>query len=528
MSEKISESRILQMKKLIYILKEDMKNRGKAVKKIVVWLYLRHSPGNDQTIESQELGIENFCKQFPELEIKRKFVDIGKSGKTIMGRDGFVHMAYLARQKPKLGDLIIIWDYSRFSREFSNLKFYMTEIELNGWHIFSVKDDIPVEKGLIREIMITMIAWKNQQFLEDLIAHTMRGHRLVVEKGCQPTGRKPALGYKFEFVSLGTKKNGDERLGRKPVIDEEVKPLIIKAFEMKARQASNKVIFEEVGLLSSSGKSKWAKFFRDKRFIGEYYFHGELFENVYPEILPKKLFRQVQKVLPQKEEKKIRPSRRKGSPFFLGGVSYCFYCGAQMHGKTRTVKEKKFRYYICSNRNKNLNLCKYSGQIKADYVENSILNLFLNRVLDNAYLSRLLEWTNLELNHGGNEAELQLENIKQELTLVTKVADKYIENYLRLETDDPLVKQTVQQKMEIQVSRLKDLKIKFSKLKEIADNSKISITNEMIDAYIYEQKGRLAIKKRAEWYEFHEAFLKSEAKIIMSQDSCDLLLPFPL
>ena len=59
-----------------------------------------------------------------------------------------------------------------------------------------------------------------------------------------------------------------------------------------------------------------------------------------------------------------------------------------------------YRYYVCSRRNEQFDLCSESGLIRADDVEDEIVRVFLDHVIDCDYLQRLLDWTNQSLNRG--------------------------------------------------------------------------------------------------------------------------------
>jgi len=127
-----------------------------------VWIYPRHSPGDNQTIDSQVSAIKRLVKQKGWI-IAREFIDEGISGGSTRNRAAFELMIHLARQKPRQADMLIIWEFSRFARDQTDSQFHRAELRRNGWKLLSMKDDIPT--GPMSPIFEALIDWKNEQFL---------------------------------------------------------------------------------------------------------------------------------------------------------------------------------------------------------------------------------------------------------------------------------------------------------------------------------------------------------------------------
>ncbi|MBI5054099.1 MAG: recombinase family protein [Chloroflexi bacterium] len=280
-----------------------------------VWVYLRHSPGDNQTLESQEAEVLRQAKEKGWI-VDRVFRDRWASGKST-DREGFDQMIYLARQKPRSAEILIVWEFSRFARNQIHAQLHLAELRVNGWKVLSIKDNIPT--GSMSPIFESLIHWKNEQFLIDLRANTIRGLRLIVESNCLPGGAL-CKGYTFKEKQIAIQKDGTPRMGRKPTINPQIAPLVVKAFEMKAQGAPHSVIAKETGLYPAKSGS-WEHLFRNPVYIGEYKFQGEVFKNVYPEIVSKELFAEVQKRIPRREHRLIRHShpRRKGRKFQFTG-----------------------------------------------------------------------------------------------------------------------------------------------------------------------------------------------------------------
>lgn len=96
-----------------------------------VWYYVRHSPGDNQSAESQIATIKRLISE-REWVNPREFVDAGVSGSSTLNRKAFELMIHLARQKPRQADMIIIWEFSRFARDQTDSQFHRAELRRNG------------------------------------------------------------------------------------------------------------------------------------------------------------------------------------------------------------------------------------------------------------------------------------------------------------------------------------------------------------------------------------------------------------
>ena len=193
-----------------------------------VWVYLRHSPGDKQTIESQAYGMQEWCG-FEQWIIDRIFVDEAEEGSKEQ-RPQFQEMMSLARQGARSVDGIVVWSFSRFARNQLDSQYYKADLRKRGYVVVSKIDDVPNNE--IGPIIESVIDWKNQRFLEDMSADVSRGLLYLVEKGYWPTG-KPPIGYKVQKVEIGNYHSGDMRLANCLIKDEAVADRVALAWKMK-------------------------------------------------------------------------------------------------------------------------------------------------------------------------------------------------------------------------------------------------------------------------------------------------------
>lgn len=480
-----------------------------------VWAYLRNSPGDNQTIESQEAAVRTLCAE-KGWNLSRIFMDRWKSGSSVDGREAFELMVHLARRKPREADLLIIWAYSRFGRNQNHSPFYRAELRLNGWQILSMTDNIPA--GDLAPVFEALLDWKNEQDLIDIRAGTIRGLRYIATCGCLPTGQI-CLGYTSNVKPIGVKKSGALRMGRKPEIDPVKGPLVIRAFELKASGAPNEIISRETGLYKASNGA-WNNLFTNRAYIGEFEFHGEIFSNVYPALVSRELFDAVQKMIPPKKTRKLsgrNHPRRRGSGYFLANIALCAHCGAPMEGKSAFG----YRYYTCSQHNKQAANCPDASLIPANELEEEILRILLEHILTEDYLTDLLDWTNNTLNEGLQEIELRLEATRKELSEAEATCRKMARNFGLMDVPS----RTAEQLLREQETEADRLRLELVRLQSQLDNSRVEVTLDQIAAYLHRTRDLI---QGGEFYDLREFVEQICPRIILSGDECRVELHFPV
>jgi len=264
------------------------------------YLYACILPGDNQTIESQLAELRSFCAERKWI-IAQEFFDESRKARK---QDGFEYMVYLARQKPRPADVVLVFDSARFGCN-EETQYYCAELRRSGVYVLSVRDEILVDSlSRLFEIIIDL---KETLYRSDIRQHTLRGLRFLVENGCVPVGRI-CPGYSFENITLpaqAQKRYGKLGTGRKPIPDEKKAPLVVIAFEMKARGATNGEIARATRLFRE-GASAWNHLFQNRAYIGEYRIFGTSYFDVYPPLIHPELFDAAQK--------HIRPRPKPCSP----------------------------------------------------------------------------------------------------------------------------------------------------------------------------------------------------------------------
>src|SRR5262249_49814 len=91
-----------------------------------LWVYVRHSPGEKQTIDSQLAGMNAWFAE-NGWQVARTFADEAIEGSR-EDRPQFQAMIALARQEVRQVDGIALWSFARFARDQLDAQFYKAEL----------------------------------------------------------------------------------------------------------------------------------------------------------------------------------------------------------------------------------------------------------------------------------------------------------------------------------------------------------------------------------------------------------------
>lgn len=357
-----------------------------------VWCYLRHSPGDNQTIESQRVGMEEWCAS-NAWQVERTFVDEAIEGSR-EDREQFQLMLSLARQEPRPVDGIVLWSFSRFARDQLDAQFYKAELRKRGYAVLSKIDDVPTNE--MAPIYEAFIDWKNQRFLDDLSADVRRGLSYIVSEGYWPGGRPP-VGYRTAAEVMGQRPNGEPRIGQRLVKDESVSERVALAWRMKLEgNASLQEIHEATRLYSK--REHYSAFFSNLLHAGIFIYHGKRFpalwetgERCCEPYVTLDEFMQVQALRKTRAREATSP-RRLASPYLLTGLLRCGLCEARgedvpMNGHQQTPRFPNSRCYRCAKKMHARAASCAMPKTPTWVVEEAVCNDLLERVLTVEYIT---------------------------------------------------------------------------------------------------------------------------------------------
>lgn len=123
------------------------------------------------------------------------FIDEGKTGQKVTGRDDFKRLIGTAKLKPKPFDAILLWKFSRFARNRDDAVFYKSILR-KQLHIDVLSIKEPIAEGKLGILMEAMIEAMDEYYCINLSEDVKRGMEEKHRRGeLQST---PSYGYSVE------------------------------------------------------------------------------------------------------------------------------------------------------------------------------------------------------------------------------------------------------------------------------------------------------------------------------------------
>ena len=350
----------------------------------VVDSYRRDSGGSrqDRSVGQQLAELQSYCAQW-RLSLRHNFVDEAKSGGSTAGRDDFNRMVDLYEDPAHRPTGLLLWNFARFARDVDDAQLNKILIRQGGVIIHSLNDPIP-EGHWGRFIEFTIDMANEEKKIQTGI-DAKRGLRDLVEKfGCVP-GSTPR-GFKRERVATTIDRDGNQRYGHRWIVDPDMAPRILKAFQMRAAGESLGRIQAETHLYNSI--NSYVTFWPNKIYYGTLVFGDDYIKENYCEaIVPRELWDKVQEVQNHftrwkhmKTPGSIAHPRRVNSRFLLSGLIGCGKCGSPMWGHSSKQKNGSINdSYYCTRAYRNRDCSK--RRIPRIKIEQKVINLMRDVVL---------------------------------------------------------------------------------------------------------------------------------------------------
>lgn len=355
--------------------------------------YLRDSGGADQDLSTTEqaISVQRYCNDH-DLTLLTIYIDDAMPGSSTVGRVQFNAMinALRARKYPNCTG-VLIWSYSRFSRDVDDAQFYKSDLRRRGYTIISLTD--PVPDGSIGRFIESAIDWKNSKFLEDLSTDVRRGlYHLVKEIGAVPG--IPPRGFMPTPITLPDRRDGKPHIVHRWDPDPAWSDRVLAAFQMRAAGASYATLYNTTGIYRN--KTSWNHFFANPIYKGELCYGDLVLPNYCPPIVPPELWQRVQSIEaanPRTKNPTMHP-RAMTSAYTLSGILYCS-CGSPMVGNklNTTAKGWAKRYYACTRASRTHRAECSARFIPADLIEKYIVNYITDEILTVDALRELVDET---------------------------------------------------------------------------------------------------------------------------------------
>ena len=254
------------------------RNQQKELKTAVV--YARYSSDNqtEQSIEGQLRVCQEYATR-NNIIILDTYIDRAMTG-TNDNRPDFQRM--IRDSSKRQWDYVLVYKLDRFSRNKYEATNHKHTLKQNGVKVISATESIPdTPEGIILE---SLLEGMNQYYSAELSQKVKRGMRETRIKGNFQGGHL-LYGYKVEE--------------KKIYIDEEQAVIVQYLFEQYANGVHVDALLKELRekRITDDGKpftrSKVYGMLKNEKYIGICKHEDEIFDNIYPQIVPNNLFERV-------------------------------------------------------------------------------------------------------------------------------------------------------------------------------------------------------------------------------------------
>lgn len=337
-------------------------------------IYARYSSDSqtEQSIEGQLRVCEEYAQK-NNILILNTYIDRAMTG-TNDNRPDFQRM--IKDSSRKEWNYVICYKFDRFSRNKYETAIHKKALKDNGVKVVSATEFVPdTPEGIIFESMLEGYA---EYYSAELSQKIRRGNNESRRKG-NLTGGKIPYGYK--------------NVNKKAVIVPEEADIVRYIFE---RYSIGVYVKDIIAELNGKGLLHKGKPFvpntvygilGNERYSGIYRHNGEVFDNIYPQIVPQETFDKVRaKVNANKFGK-----RSEHITYLLKDKIKCGYCGKSIIGDNGTAHngERKY-YYTCQGHKKKTTNC-HKQSIRKDILEKIVLDSITEQIQKNNSLDFIVK-----------------------------------------------------------------------------------------------------------------------------------------
>jgi len=350
------------------------------------WAYIRVSTEQQADkglpVEGQRVELQRYAKEHG-MELTRIFVDEGFTGGNDH-RENFQEMMSLAHKSPPPCDVILLWSWSRFSRQEDDAHYWKASLRRHGVDIRDISGETPQVEGM-QYVFESLIHWKDSQRLEELSRDVKRSLHLIARMGYIPTGGiTPPKGYMKEQHNIEV--NRKTRIGYKWVPDPSTWGTARRAWDMRLAGYTYREINAALRLFADT--TSYGTFFQNPTYKGEAHYGNIVIET--PAMVTTEEWDKVN--AHRNKRRSGAYARRRGSPYLLTGIATCGLCGKKLHASSNrsTGVAGAARYYHCPGRTRDKPRCPLPF-FRARELEKAIIDQIMTDVLTPEALQANLE-----------------------------------------------------------------------------------------------------------------------------------------
>jgi len=429
-------------------------------------IYARYSSDSqtEQSIEGQLRVCEEFAQR-NDLVILNTYIDRAMTG-TNDNRPDFQKM--IKDSANKEWQYVIVYKLDRFSRNKYETAKNKKTLKDNGVKLLSAMENIPdTPEGIILESLLEGMA---EYYSAELAQKVKRGMNETRLKG-NFTGGNIIYGYYVENHKI---KINEEQA--------EIVRFIYKQYSIGTyvkdiiSQLTEKRIFNKG---KPFARNTIYNILKNEKYSGIYRFNSEIFDNMYPEIIPSEIYDKVR----QKINLNKYGKRSTEVVYLLRHKLKCGYCGMPISAECGTASDgTKRHYYKCLGRKRKKGCQK--SMIRKEVLENFILDNIIKILSSSKYIDKMID--------GIMEAQESLSNgnsILNSLLKDKKQAENTLNNIMKA-VEQGVVNNTTNKRMkdlEKQIEEL-EMQILIEKSKNTIKLSKEDVKQYYIQALQLEPK----------------------------------------
>lgn len=525
---------------------------GNAAKKWMAGLYIRLSredgdKDESDSVSNQRMLLREYSAKLPDVEVADYFIDDGWTG-TNFERPGFIRLM----EQIKAGSLncIIVKDLSRFGRNYIEVGNYLEQIfPFMGVRFISIADSLDSygNPGQMNTIMVPFKNLINDEYCRD-ISNKVRSSLDSRRRSGKFIGSFSAYGYVKDPDNKG-----------ELLVDETVAPIVKNIYEWFLDGLGAITIAKKLNDMGIPSPSEYEKmcglhykvsdssvkgpvlwgYSSVKRILQNRMYCGDLVqgvmrvtsykvkklqrvpedewmvcENHHEGIVDRETFDKVQRIF----DTDTRMTQEQGRVTMLGGFMRCADCGRAMNRHKNVHSYGTYHYFVCSTYKKiSKNVCSRHS-IRADYVENAVLEAIQAQVAMAVKIDEVFQEleknekakTNTVMLDGvlaGKEREIEkLSRIKEDLYMDWKsnilskeefisMKQRYTEDIERMQDEVLTLREEIKKQSDLKNFRCNNFVESFKKHQNIEYLTR-EVLLELVDTiYVHEGK-KITIKFR--------------------------------
>ena len=418
---------------------------------------------NEQSIEAQI----RICKEFAQskgLKTINIYSDKAKTG-TNDSRPGFQRMIRDAQSGAF--QYVIVYMFDRFARNRRDSIMYKEMLkEKYGVKVLSALEPIAEDEG--GEFYEMFLDWNAEKYSKRLSKRVKDGLDTSVANGTY-CGGTLIYGYRIENEPVAGKSG---KFIKRVTICEEEAFILRYAFEQYAKGVTKKQIAEDLNSKGYRFKNKlfngrtFDKYLSNQKYTGEFEFGGRPCNNMYPPIISKELFAEVQAKL-NKNRYFLGGVETAREPYLLTGKLFCGKCNDELVADGGTSHTgKQHYYYTCKSRRKKR--CDKKRESK-NVIEQAVTLAVVDFLKEPANIEKAL--TDVLKYYDSRTDEKNLKSIQTKIANLEKEIDEQTTAFIKAKSD--LLRNAIEKKMGEYEILLNDLKCQEAQL-ELERGCKLS------------------------------------------------------